>query len=328
MKTRRWGLIFLSILCCVLVLSGCFSGFFVKVNGVKLSVSDLNKKYAAAETVYKPELEKQGYEFDDASKQELKSLIAYYMIMQEIIRADCKVNKWDINVPEVQKDIQDYKEREGTVAFQKFLDRSGMTEKQLLQNLAHYYYVTKDVAVTEDDVRQFYLNNFNNPNFRDFAESVTARHILVATEAEALDILNRLKAGEGFAALVQEKTLDEASKSTNGVYTFGRNEMTPEFEEAAFTLNPGEISQPVKTDYGYHIIEVTEHKAAATSEDYDKYRSQLGSTLDEYALQTAQEAKYEAAKRQLEDKASMEFAAGYEYLNPETTAETTPETGD
>jgi parvulin-like peptidyl-prolyl isomerase len=90
-------------------------------------------------------------------------------------------------------------------------------------------------------------------------EQVHARHILVASEAEALDILIKLRAGEGFAALAKEYSQDRASKDEGGdLGFFPRGVMPAEIELVAFALNPGQVSGIVKSDFGYHVIEVVE----------------------------------------------------------------------
>ena len=94
-------------------------------------------------------------------------------------------------------------------------------------------------------------------------EQVHARHILVATEAEAMDLLLRLRAGEGFAALAKQYSQDNASSDNGGdLGFFPRNVMPLEIEAVAFGLSPGQMSGIVKTDFGYHIIEILEKDPA------------------------------------------------------------------
>ncbi len=91
------------------------------------------------------------------------------------------------------------------------------------------------------------------------AAQVHARHILVETEEEAQEVRQRLLDGEDFAAVAEETSTDTASAAEGGdLGWFGKGDMVPEFEEVAFSLPPGEISQPVKSQFGFHIIEVVE----------------------------------------------------------------------
>ena len=90
-------------------------------------------------------------------------------------------------------------------------------------------------------------------------EQAHARHILVASEAEAMDVLIKLQAGESFATLAKQYSQDRGSKDLGGdLGFFPRGVMPLQIEAVAFALNPGQVSGIVKTDFGYHIIEVVE----------------------------------------------------------------------
>ena len=126
------------------------------------------------------------------------------------------------------------------------------------------------VNPTDDQLRVAY--NQDQAQFR-IPETVKVRHILLKTQgkpasedpkikAQAEDILKQVKAGANFAALVTKYSEDTASVASGGVYSVQRNgQMVPEFENAAFSLKPGE-STLIKTTYGYHIIQVMQHDPA------------------------------------------------------------------
>lgn len=105
-----------------------------------------------------------------------------------------------------------------------------------------------------------------SPNVPTTEEEVHARHILIATSASVTDaqakakadnLVKELRAGADFATLAKANSDDPGSKTKGGdLGWFGKGQMVPEFEKAAFSLPPGQISDPVKTSYGYHIIEV------------------------------------------------------------------------
>lgn len=109
-------------------------------------------------------------------------------------------------------------------------------------------------------------------------EQVWARHILLADEASAQAVITRLKNGEDFAKVAQEVSTDTGSAASGGdLGWFGKGAMVAEFEQAAWALKPGEISQPVKSQFGYHIIQVIDHAV---------------NTLDATALENARTQKF------------------------------------
>lgn len=89
---------------------------------------------------------------------------------------------------------------------------------------------------------------------------IRAFHILVKTEQEAFEILYDINHGKDFETVAREKSLCPSRKKGGDLGWFGRGQMAKEFENAAFTLKVGEISKPVKTQFGWHIIKVAETK--------------------------------------------------------------------
>ena len=144
----------------------------------------------------------------------------------------------------------------------------------LINNFLTIEYLDKVIAqkveVKDKDVRRYY--NQHKDTFR-VPERVKARHILVKVNrtapeealkharVKAENILKRVKAGEDFARLASEYSDDPGSKKKGGdVGFFSRGRMAPEFERAAFSLKPGEVSDIVQTNFGFHIIKVEEKK--------------------------------------------------------------------
>ena len=113
-------------------------------------------------------------------------------------------------------------------------------------------------------------------------EEIHARHILVATEADAQAVLKRLRAGEDFAKVAKEVSKDPGSEGGD-LGWFTRERMVPAFADAAFKLQQGQFSEPVKTQFGWHIIQV-EGKRQKTFPPFDQVKDQI----TRYAIQKAQ----------------------------------------
>jgi len=92
------------------------------------------------------------------------------------------------------------------------------------------------------------------------ANEVRASHILVPTEQEAKDLKTRIENGEDFAQLAQQHSQCPSGRSGGDLGFFGKGMMVPEFEKAAFNSQVNEVSSPVKTQFGYHLIKVTEQR--------------------------------------------------------------------
>lgn len=146
-----------------------------------------------------------------------------------------------------------------------FFDRNQATFETALPEQRKARYVVIDpnnmqVNITDDDYKRAYGQR--QEQFRE-PESVDVRHILVKTEAEALDIKKKLEGGAKFEVLAKQHSEDPGSKDNGGLYKdVVRNQMVPEFDKVAFTLAPGKISDPVKTSFGYHVMKVDDRREA------------------------------------------------------------------
>lgn len=151
-------------------------------------------------------------------------------------------------------------------------------EERVIQETYLQRYIDKEL--TEDAVKKRYEKYAKETPAR---EEVSARHILVQTEAQAKDVLADLKKGADFAELARTKSIDPAGKQQGGdLGYFTRDEMVPEFSDAAFKLKDGEVTAaPVKTQYGWHIIKVEAHRKATPSlEDMrDKLTSDMSQEM-------------------------------------------------
>ena len=109
-------------------------------------------------------------------------------------------------------------------------------------------------------------------------EEVHARHILVESEDEAKSVLDQLKAGGDFAALAKEKSKDPGGSDGGDLGYFTKDQMVPEFAEVAFKMYPGQLSNPVKTQFGWHIIKV-EDKRTKQAPEFDRVKDQIETFL-------------------------------------------------
>jgi peptidyl-prolyl cis-trans isomerase C len=106
-------------------------------------------------------------------------------------------------------------------------------------------------------------------------QEVRARHILVATEAEAKTIVTEVNKGTDFAELARQKSKDPGAAAEGGdLGWFGKDQMVPEFADAAFKMNKGQVSEPVKTQFGWHIIKV-EDKRTKPVPEFAKVKDQI-----------------------------------------------------
>ncbi len=175
--------------------------------------------------------------------------------------------------------------------------------------------VRAEIKVPEADIEAFYQQNLGQ---YQTAEQIKASHILLKTEgkneadvkAKADEILKRVKAGEDFAALAKEYSEDDSNKLKGGdLDYFSRGTMVPEFEQAAFAMKPGEISnEPVKTSYGFHIIKLVDRKEATTRPLADVH-AEIEDQLKWQKAQSEAEQRAKAFEGEMKSAADLDRVA-------------------
>ncbi len=131
--------------------------------------------------------------------------------------------------------------------------------KDMKKSMLQQYSLRKmfnEVTVSDDEIKDYYENH-KNTFITD--EKIKASHILVDTEEKAYEILEDITDGLSFEEAAKENSSCPSKQEGGALGEFGKGQMVPEFEEVAFSMKEGEISAPVQTQFGYHIIKVTEH---------------------------------------------------------------------
>ncbi|MHA6532448.1 foldase protein PrsA [Paenibacillus sp. BAC0078] len=219
----------------------------------KIAIATVNGTDITKEQLYDKLVEAGG-------KSTLQNLITTTLVDQEAKKANIKVTDADI-----AQEIEDLKAQfGGEEGLNSALQQSSMTlddlKKQMPLQVEIRKLIEPKVKITDEDISKYY--NDNKASFKQ-EEEVRASHILVKTKEEADAIVKQLKEGADFATLAKEKSADTGSKDKGGdLNFFKKGDMVAEFSDAAFKLKVGETSGAVKTNYGYHVIKVTDRKEA------------------------------------------------------------------
>lgn len=199
--------------------------------------------------------------YNQVGKSVLDDLITRRLIAQEAKKLGLTVTEADID-EEIQRIIdENFMGMEDQ--FEQLLEQYGLTMESV-RNDARVNLMARKIAetqleISDEELKEYFADNqekFNIP------AEVKARHILVKTEEEALEVIDLLNGGADFAELAKERSEDPGSKDQGGELGFFKpGEMQQEFEDAAFSMEIGEISEPVESWYGFHVIEVLEKKS-------------------------------------------------------------------
>ncbi len=215
------------------------------VNGEPITMAEYQRELARYEaSLPQSNLDPSTPEGQEALAQ-ARAWVLDRMIEQRLILQAAAQEGITVSDEEVEASIQSLIGDIGEEAFRQHLADQGMSEEEFRESLRREMIASRML----DKVAQ---------SVPTHGPEVHARHILVATEAEAQQLLQQLNAGADFAALAQQYSLDESTRDRGGdLGTFPRGTLTlPEVEEVAFSLQPGQISGIVKSPWGYHIVQV------------------------------------------------------------------------
>ncbi|HWQ88648.1 MAG TPA: peptidylprolyl isomerase [Desulfitobacteriaceae bacterium] len=313
MKKFQVGMV-LIVFIVMLTVTGCNSlagsEWVAKVNGEAISLDQYNVRLNDVKQIY----EQQGMDFTTEQGKEgltqLKNQMLQRLIDSTLFTQDVKKLGLKTDDPLVKTEEENIRNNIGSEEkFQEVLKQQGMTETELLNYLALYLHQTADITLSDSEIKTYYDSNQEKYNEQ---EQVKASHILVQTEEEAKQIIAELNAGGDFAQLAKDKSTDTGSKDSGGdLGYFSKGQMVTAFETAAFAQTVGTYSaEPVKTDYGYHIIYVVDHKQPKVY-SYDEIKDKVAQD----ALKQAKDDKFQSYYDELRKNAQLEYAAGY---NPET----------
>ena len=155
-------------------------------------------------------------------------------------------------------------------------------------------------ALTDEALRQTYDEAVKSMSGQ---EEVRARHILVESEDEAKAILEQLKGGADFATVAKEKSKDPGAAEGGDLGYFTKDQMVPEFADVAFKMYPGQLSNPVKTQFGWHVIKV-EDKRTRQPPEFEKVKDQIEAYLARKAQSDFITKLRQSAKVERLDKAA------------------------
>jgi parvulin-like peptidyl-prolyl isomerase len=268
-------------------------------------------------------------EYEDVKSSIVRSLVEEAQWQQEADEMGIKVTD-----QEVTKRLDELKEQffQGDdKKYEEELERQGLTEAQVRDEIRSrvlsekiYNAVTKSVKVTDPQISAYYQKNekqFEQPESRE------VRHILLKTKAKAQDIYRQLQNGANFGALAKKFTQDEASKAEGGKMTAQKGRTVAPFDKFVFDAETGDLSEPIKTEFGWHVIEVLSDVKPKSVTPLKDVKESIKTTL----LQQRQNAAMRRWVADLKEKYADEtaYAPGFAPA-PATTGtqtESTTETG-
>lgn len=300
-----------------------------EVKGEKITRAQLDEKVSKTvkqlEQMYGEDAIKQKFGENYTESKELKQSILDQMVDQIIYKKEAEAKKV---MPKDLDKAADAEYKKQYATWKESYEKQGKTEKDLKADLkkagttekdykdsykeakiieAVKANLTKDVKVEDKEIKEYY--DKNQESYTEQPNKIQLRHILVKTEDEAKKVKERLKNGEKFEALAKELSQDTGTKEDGGVLPeveTSKMNYVDAFKEAALKLKKDEISEPVKTSYGYHIIQCLKRENHPVKA-FDTVKEEIKKLLLEQKQTTTFEEKFSKLKKDAKVKINEKY---------------------
>ena len=323
MNTVRRGIFGLAV-ATIMVLAACAgdNGASVEdtddvvavVNGREISRSTYEQQMQAQMQQYQA----QGMEIGDEQREALEEQLLDQLIARELLLQDGEERGIAPSDDEVSAQLDQIRSQfPNEEAFEDALEQQNLTLQEIESDIAEQIIIEEilqgdvlaDAGVGEDAAREFYDEN---PELFETPPQIRASHILILTQgmddtereearSEIESIQAQLDEGADFAELAREYSQDGTAEQGGDLGFFSQGQMVPEFEQAAFDLDVGEISDIVETQFGYHIIQKTDESEEGV-QDFEEALPQI----EQFLGQQEQQQLFEAYIDKLRERADVE----------------------
>jgi parvulin-like peptidyl-prolyl isomerase len=249
----------------------------------------------------------------------LKGQAIGFLLQRAEFEQEAQKRGVDVTDEQVDKRIEQLKKQfygGSEKRYQDVLKQQGLTDEQAREEVRAtliseelFKKVTGDVKVTDKEIQAYYnthKSSYGQPESRE------VRHILVQKKALADQIYSQLESGANFAVLAKRYSKDPGSAANGGKLSVTKGQTVPEFDKTAFALKKGELSKPVKTQYGYHVIQALSDVKPATSTPLSKVKDSIRQQLEQQQKNEAMTKWVTDTKKHYCGGTRIKYQVGYQ----------------
>jgi foldase protein PrsA len=300
------------------------------VGGAHVTKDDLQALMGRAKKSY--DAQKRAFPKAGSSEYEqLKGQAITFLVQRAEISEEASKQSIDVSDAKVDQEIARYKKQfygGSDARYEKAVKQQGLTDQQAREEIraqlvsqALFKKITGSVKVTDADIKAYYNSHktqYGQPESRD------VRHILVPSKSLADSLYAQLKGGANFAKLAKRYSKDPGSAANGGKLTVSKGQTVPQFDKVAFSLKKGQLSPPIKTQYGYHIIQALSAVKPATTTPFSKVSASIRQQLEQQRKNDKMTKWLESTKKSY-CSGRIKYQVGYQ-PNPDPCATLTSST--